>query len=356
MAPVGMVDYTHPDHKLFGNWTLPEQWSDGPLEILHPRWLYPPGGGFLNPILLSSQLRKPLMMLRKTFPFELIDAHFGYPDGIAAARLASALSVPYMVTLRGNETMHCRNHRVRDQLAHSLQGAARVVAVSEALRQFAISLGAAPERVKTIPNGIDRKVFYPRDRACCREMHGFAMGEPIVLSAGSLIERKGHHRVVEAVAELHRQGVPARLLIAGGPGREGSFAARQIRDTVAKHGMTESVTFLGELKAEKLAEVMSAANVLCLASTREGWPNVVHEALGCGTPVVATAVGAVPDMLASPERGTIVLSNDQKTLSDALIEALRRNWDRQRIAEWAHARDWESVADEVLKEIQHIIH
>lgn len=354
IAPVGVLDYAHPEGTPLGNWGLPRGWSDGPLEVWYPRWLYPPGGGFLNPILLSSQLRRPLEALRRSFPFDLIDAHFGYPDGIAAGKLAQSLGVPYMVTLRGNETMHCENPRVRSQLASALRGAARVVTVSEALREFAISLGVAAEKVRTIPNGIDRTVFYPRDRRASRHKYGLGPDERIVLSAGYLIERKGHHHVVEAVADLHRRGLPSRLLIAGAEGREGSFG-QQIRDAVERNGIASHVLFMGELTPDALAEVMSAADVLCLASSREGWPNVVHETMGCGTPVVATNIGGVPDMLACGDRGTIVPGNQPKVLSNALFEALQRDWDRESISRWAHSRDWENVADEVLSEIQHAV-
>jgi glycosyltransferase involved in cell wall biosynthesis len=350
-----MVDYTHPEKKLLGNLSLPASRSDGPMEIWHPRWLYPPGGGFLNAYLLSSQLRRPLARLRKSFSFELIDAHFGYPDGIAASRLSSFFGVPFMITLRGNETMHCRDRFIRSEMANALRQAARVVTVSEELRTFAISLGADPEKVRTIPNGIDGAVFHPRDRRHCREAHGIDSAEPIILSAGSLIERKGHHHAIRALAAVRRAGVPARLLIAGGAGREGRYED-QIRKTVEECGMQAAVSFLGQVDAETLADLMAAADVLCLASSREGWPNVVHEAMGCGTPVVATAIGAVPDMIHSAEFGIIVPLNDQDALDAALLSALGRGWNRELIASWAGSRNWECVADEVLHEMQQIVH
>jgi teichuronic acid biosynthesis glycosyltransferase TuaC len=354
VSPVGIVDYSHPAGKALGNSGLPAEWNEENLEVWYPRWLYPPGGGALNAKLLSFQLRRPLARLRRRFPFQLIDAHFGYPDGIAAARLARGFGVPYMITLRGNEPMHCENSSIRAAMSEALRGAARVITVSETLRQFAIGLGATPEIVKTIPNGIDSTIFHPRDRQACRGKHGLGLEERIVLSAGSLIERKGHHRVVEAVAAVRREGMPVRLVIAGGPGREGRFE-QEIRAAVRRHQLENAVTFTGQLDAETLAEWMAAADVLVLASTREGWPNVVHEAMGCGTPAIATDVGAIPDMIPSAEYGIVVPRGDAPALNNALLTALRRVWDREKIAAWAQARDWDHVADEVFQEIQQIV-
>ena len=96
---------------------------------------------------------------------------------------------------------------------------------------------------------------------------------------------------------------------------------------------------------------MSAADLFCLASSREGWPNVVNESLACGTPVVATDIGGVPDMLPSPEYGLIVPPNDQASLDQALCHAFSMRWDREAIARWGQSRSWEHVASEVLQQL-----
>jgi glycosyltransferase involved in cell wall biosynthesis len=145
--------------------------------------------------------------------------------------------------------------------------------------------------------------------------------------------------------------VQPQLLIAGGPGPEGQYE-NYLRNLVAHHGLTESVRFLGAVPAATMAEIMSASDVLCLASTNEGWPNVVHESLACGTPVVATDVGAVPAMLDEGRYGMVVPVNDPLSLKQALEEALAKHWDRPAIAAWAQNRGWSQVAAEVLEEMQ----
>jgi glycosyltransferase involved in cell wall biosynthesis len=334
---------------------VPARRWDGPLEILHPRWLYPPGGTWLNPLFLAAQLFGSVARLRKSFRFQLIDAHFAYPDGIAAAYLASLLRLPFSVTLRGNETMHAgRSPAIRSTMRWALRRATRVITVSESLRQFAISLDVRPELVKTIPNGIDSEIYSPRDRNQSRRRHSLPVDRPIVLSVGALIERKGHHRAVEALASLRAKGLHPLLLIVGAPGPEGRFEDK-IRAAVADLKLENEVIFFGQAGPDTVAELMSAADVLCLATTREGWPNVVSEALACGTPVVATDVGGIPEMIPSERYGIVVPANHQERLAEALERALRNQWDRDEIARKGRERSWCQVAREVLAEFEEAV-
>jgi teichuronic acid biosynthesis glycosyltransferase TuaC len=356
IAPVPVVDYARINLRKFG-WIgskdIPRSRQDGSIQVMHSRWLYPPRAGALNPIFQFVALRNSVARIRKQFAFDLIDAHFGHPEGATAAMLACEFGVPYTITLRGNETMHGRWRWRRKAMAWALSRAARVIAVSGSLGQYAVSLGANPKKVKVIPNGIDVEKFWPRNRQAARSEFGFD-SRLVVLSVGSLIERKGHHRTVAALKTIRDRGISAMVVIAGGPGREGNYEPA-IRRAVDDLGLQDSVKFLGHIDNQRLPQLMSAADVLCLASTREGWPNVVHEALGCGTPVVATDVGGVRDMVPQHESGFVVPPSDQEALNWALVEALQRSWDRTAISNRARARSWRQVACEVLGEMQEII-
>ncbi len=349
IAPVSFNPITSRGRKWFPG-GVQRRTVEGGLDVLHPRYLCPPGGTFLNPFLLAARLIWPTASLRRSFRFQVLDSHFGYPDGIVAALMGAMLRVPFTVTLRGNETMHGRSALIRRLLSWALERAACVITVSERLRQFAISLGVDPRRVKTIPNGIDAGLFYPRDRAECRRKWGLPMDRKIILSVGYLIERKGHHRVVNALRKLKDNGMRAELVIAGGIGAEGVFEP-QLRRLVADLGVEDLVRFLGPVPNTQMPELMSAGDLLCLASSREGWPNVVQEALGCGTPVVATDIGGVPDMLPSEQFGFIVPAGNQPALEDALARAIEKPWNRTAISAWGQSRSWDYVAREVLNEM-----
>ncbi len=356
VAPVLQWDYRRLKGGQAEGPPIPRQRKDGLLEISHPRWIYPPGAGALTAILLFLELIWPVARLRKGFRFHVIDAHFGFPDGIAALFLSMTLRVPFTVTLRGSELLHARYPMRRLGMRWAVRRASRVIAVSRQLGHFAIELGASPDRVKTIPNGVDGDIFFPRDRNVLRAKLGLPQDLPVILTAGHLIELKGHHHVIRAVNRLRAAGSSVQLVIAGGaPARGVAGNEPQLRKLVADLNMSGSVRFLGHVPPHTLAEWMSVADVFCLASSREGCPNVVYESLACGTPVVATSVGGVTDMIPADEFGAVVAPDSPDALEAALGRALQTKWNRPMISAWARKRSWEQVAREVLVEMRQIL-
>jgi len=351
LAPVPLLDYSNPSRK----WTPGGRSStrfDGVVEVLHPLWTYPPFGTPLNVVCLFLALVGPARRLHRRDAFDVVDAHFGYPEGVAAALIAATLGVPFVVTLRGNEPFFARSRARRTCLRWALLRAARVVAVAEWLRQFAVDLGVAADRTRIIGNGVNSTVFHQMDRTHCRRVHELPSAARVILSAGSLLEAKGHHRVIRALAHLVGQGLDVHLVIAGSESRGGPGFEAALRRLVADLGLQSRVTFTGWRPPEALAQLMNAADVFCLASDSEGWPNVVHEASSCGTPVVTTDVGSVRDMVPSDRYGLIVPVGVQDRLNEALASALTRSWDRDAIAAWGQSRSWEQVADEVVEVLQ----
>jgi glycosyltransferase involved in cell wall biosynthesis/predicted glycoside hydrolase/deacetylase ChbG (UPF0249 family) len=354
LSPIALLDYANPHGTLLHRGKVPARRMDGQIEVIHPGWIYPPRGGFLNAWCLFLALLWPVYRLRGTFRFDLLDAHFGHPDGVAAALLSVVFRKPLVVTLRGSELLHGRYRLRRHWMAWAARRASRVITMSGQLAELASSWGASENRIRVIPNGVNDKLFYLRDRDACRRQYGIDPRSKVILSAGDLAELKGHHVTIQALTKLLRSESRAELLIAGGVGRSGQFAQR-LREQVSVAGLESHVRFLGEVSQEQLAELMSAADVFCLASFREGWPNVVNEALACGTPVVATDVGSVRRMISDVSYGTIVPPRDEETLSRALGEGLARHWEREKISNWGSKRSWDHVASEVLTEMEEVI-
>ena len=351
VAPVASLDYANPQGDLLASLRIPREREEGRMTILHPRWLYPPYGGWANAFFLFVRLLPMLAGLRARYPFDVIDAHFAHPEGIAAVVLGRILGCPVLVTLRGSEFRYYRQRLKRFWMSWALRRADRVIAVSGGLRELAIDLGVDPRRVHTVPNGINADVFFRRDRLGCRSRHDIPATDRIILSAGDLAELKGHHRVIAAVKNLNDRGVRTRLLIAGGVGRSGRYA-ETLRQQVTAGALDHRVAFLGEVTQETLAELMSAADVFCLASSTEGWPNVVNEALACGTPVVATDVGAVRHMVVSDRDGYVVPVHDGGALAESLRAALTNQWDHEAISARGRSRSWSQVADDVLEQVR----
>jgi len=227
--------------------------------------------------------------------------------------------------------------------------------VSGNLHKFAIELGARPSKLFTIPNGADKDTYHLRDTAVVRRKYGIPAGVRAIVCAGELIEAKGHHLVVQAVSELNREGANIQLIIAGGIARGGRPFEKELRQMISERALNPYVRLLGWLPPDELSELMSAADVFCLASYTEGWPNVVNEALACGTPVVASDVGAVREMILGPEFGYVVPARNQSAVTHALKTALSQPWNRTAIAAWGQSRSWDQVAQEVFEVLQRVV-
>ena len=354
VAPVPVIDYSGPNGKFGACRSVPSRRQDNGVDVLHPRWLYPPGGTPLNVLCLALRLAWTFTGLRRTFPFQIIDAHFGYPGGVAAALLAKWFGCAFIVTLRGSEIKFAAYRYRRLCMGWALRRAGAIIAVSSALRQLAIEAGADRARVVSIPNGVDGQIFRPRGKDACRAKFDVKAGTRVIVCAGELMEAKGHHLVIRALDSLVKEGVNAELFIAGGVARGGRPFDKELSGLVAGLQLERRVHRLGWLQPDDLADLMSAADVFCLASFSEGWPNVVQEALACGTPVVASNVGAVAQMISAGEHGFVVPARDQGALNDALKAALSHPWNRTAIAEWGQRRSWDQVALEVMDVMERV--
>jgi glycosyltransferase involved in cell wall biosynthesis len=331
----------------------PRERRDGRLVVVHPRWFNIPGGGLINSVLLAFCVLLTALRIRRHFVFGIIDAHFGYVDGVAAAIVSAILRRPFVVTLRGSEVVHARYPLRRQAMAWALGRASRVIAVSAGLRDFAVGLGLPPEKIAVVPNGVDTELFHQGGRRSegCARFH-VPPDSRIVISVGTLNQLKGHHRVIQALAGLVARGFDAYLLIAGAEQASEPDYVSGMRRLASELNVEQRVRLLGSLPPQLVAEAMACSDVLCLASDREGCPNVIREALACGAPVVATRVGAVPELIPTDAYGLIVPKEDPPALEQALAAALSREWDRQAIASWGRSRSWEQAGMEALKEIE----
>jgi glycosyltransferase involved in cell wall biosynthesis len=347
VAPVPWLDYSNPKGDWRASRRIPSSRTDGHLPVYHPQWLFPPMGTPLNVTCLYRGARATVESLHSRSPFHCIDAHFGYPDGAAASKLARRLGIPYFVTMRGNELVYARDPLRSGPLRAALLGAVGVVAVSEELRALASSLGVTADRLCVIQNGVDAAEFSPTDFSVARARLDVPLARRVILSAGGFGPLKGHHRIVEAMPDLLSRGHDVELWIAGSANRDGRYEA-EIRATISRLNLGSRTRLLGGVAPNELALRFSAADVFCLASSYEGCPNVVYEAMACGCPVVSTRVGAVPQMIPSGAFGLIIEVDNQNALERGLGEALSRAWDRNAISLFGRARDWTQVASEVL--------
>lgn len=315
IAPVPWFPLVSPAFGRFAGFArVPRQELRHGFSVRHPRYISLPRiGMLLAPLLLYLGARRAAKrLLVEGFDFDLIDAHYFYPDGVAAILLGRELGKPVVITARGTDINLIADFPLpRRMILWAARRAAAIVTVCEALRTRLIAIGAEAARIHTLRNGVDLAHFRPRDSDSARRKYNVAGTAPVLLSVGHLIERKGHHLVIEALARLPS----AWLLIAGdGPER----AALEL--LAVRLGVAARVRFLGRVAHDALAEIYNAADLLVLASSREGWANVLLEAMACGTPVVATKVWGTPEMVADPAAGHLV----EPRTADAFVIAITR--------------------------------
>ena len=288
--------------------------------------------------------------LQRKEQFDCIDAHFVYPDGFAAVRLGRKLGLPAVVSARGSDiNLYSSFRAIRPMLRWTLLHADGAIAVSDDLKNKIIALGIPESKIRVISNGVDAERFQPRDAKSARKQLGLPEEGSIAVSVGSLIESKGHHLLIAAIAELARSFPQLRLYILG----EGAYRPT-LEQLVREKKMQDRIFLFGTRPNEELSLWFSVADLSCLMSSREGWPNVVSEALACGTPVLATRAGGIPEIISSPDLGMLVERNVQSIVV-GLERALTKPWNRAEIARHSRSRSWDAVAAEVEAFLQSTI-
>ena len=268
--------------------------------------------------------------------YDCLLASWAYPDAVAAGWLARRLRIPYVVKVHGSDLNVQADYALRrPQIRSALRGAGAVIAVSRALADKALALGVDTSRVHVVYNGVDHALFARRSRSEARMRLGLSADAPLLLYVGNLKSSKGCLDLLEAFPAVMAARPKAQLIYVGaGPAR----AALRARAVVL--GCTERVQWVDAVPHAALGDWFNAADVLCLPSHNEGVPNVVLEAMACGTPVVTSDVGGIPEVV--PEyAGILVPPHAPDALSAALIDATGRSWDRPRIAAHAGSFHWE---------------
>ncbi len=118
--------------------------------------------------------------------------------------------------------------------------------------------------------------------------------------------------------------------------------------------MAERVRFLGGVAPERMPTLYSAADCLVLASQREGMPNVLLESLACGTPVIATRVGACAEIVSEPVAGRLIDTPDPTAIAAMVLELRHAPPDRDAVAAYARRFAWGASIESQLEEFRRI--
>ena len=305
------------------------------LSIDHPRYpLLPRIGMSSAPLgLFAAVLPVLRRQIRDGRDFELIDAHYFYPDGVAAVLLGRALGRPVVITARGDDLDLIATYAVpRRWIGWAAERAAGLIAVSNGLKRRLEALGIASQRVRMLRNGVDLAAFRPADRDDARRALGFT--RPTLLAVGNLVPKKRHALIVEALAQLDAVDL---AIVGDGPERP------QIAALASRLGVADRVRLLGRLPQERLPAVYSAADLLVHPSLREGWPNVLLESMACGTPVIVADFAAVADIVGAAAAGRILAEATPRCLAATVLAMLAAPPSRTATRGYAESFDWQST-------------
>ena len=304
------------------------------LDVLHPPWLAIPKLGMsLSPWLLYRAAAHSLeRLIRDGARFDAIDAHYFYPDGVAATWLGRRFGLPVAITARGSDITQFPDYAIpRRLILGAAYEADAIITVSAGLRDAMVALGAPAAKITVLRNGVDLSLFRPLDRDAARAALGVA--GPTLVSVGALIARKGHDRTIAALTRL-----PGWSLLIAGDGPE-----RASLEALAKRlGVASRVRLLGPVPHGALASLYSAADLSVLASSREGWANVLLESMACGTPVIASPIPGNPEVVQSPAAGSIAKANTAEAIAEAIDG--RPATDRNATRRYAEQFSWDATS------------
>ncbi len=335
VAPCPWFPLTSPKFGMYSTWArTPRTDTRYGIDIEYPRYpLLPKVGMSSAPLaIFAAVLPRLRQQIRGGKDFDLIDAHYFYPDGVAAVLLGRALNRPVVITGRGTDLNLISTYAVpRRWMQRAAEHAAGLVTVSAGLKRRLVALGASPERVRVLRNGVDLAGFRPPvDRQAARHALGFT--RPTLLAVGNLIPLKRHALIVEALSQLPEFD----LAIAGdGPERP------RIEALVRRLDLADRVRLLGRVPQDSLPKIYGAADLLVHPSLREGWPNVLLESMACGTPVIATNFDSVGEIVGAPEAGCVLAEATPACLAGTVRKLLQAPPQRAATRAYAEGFDWQ---------------
>lgn len=238
---------------------------------------------------------------------DLIHAHWAIPSGFLASLAGSR--IPLITTIMGSDVkVQGKRRMFQPFVKYALKKSTKVIAVSNDLKQEAIELGTAANKICVIPGGVDTRKFKPLDKCTARSRFHLPEGF-LILFVGSLMKIKRVDRLISVSARLSKDSSFHVLIVGDGPDRANL-------ENLARDLGLKNIVFTSTVPHGDIPFYMVASDVLILPSESEGLPGCVQEAMACGIPVVASNVGGLPDIITNEVNGYLI--NDESEMEERL--------------------------------------
>ena len=338
VSPLGLPPFPlslHPRYRDLRS--LPKQELRNKVQVFRPRFaLLPKVGAHFNAGAIVRAVLPLARRLHTEQPFDLVDAQFFHPDGLAAVRIGATLGLPVSIKARGADIQFWGlQPGTADQVRNAGLGATGLLAVSAGLVDDMSALGIPRDKITVHRTGLDTDLFRLYDRRMCRDQLGLPRDRSVLATVGALIPRKGQAFVIEALAQLP----DAILLLAG----KGDDEAR-LRALAARLGVADRVRFMGAVPHGELPILLNAADVFVLPSSSEGLANAWVEALACGTPVVTTPIPGAQELITDPSWGRLA-ARDSAVIADAVREVLAARPLPETVQQAVSGMSWQANAE-----------
>ncbi|MFM8574008.1 MAG: glycosyltransferase [Pirellula sp.] len=279
----------------------------------------------------------------------IIDAHFGYPEGVGCFRVAKKLGMPLFITVRGVETELMAIPAIKSQMLEAYRYAAGVISVSDSLKEMLVANGVDGEKIRVISNGVDSDVFCPGNKTASRAELGLGSSAKTIVSLGNVQHRKGYDLLIESIAS-YRDTPEFRCVILGGTNESATMASLKTR--IQELGLQKQIQFAGQSTPDVVVRWLRAADLFVLPTRREGCCNAVLEALSTGLPVITTPAGDNTKFVLDGQNGFVVPHEDPQALQLAIQRSWDYPWDANKISESVRRYTWKGAAEQVIEYFQ----
>ncbi|NJE03843.1 glycosyltransferase family 4 protein [Thermococcus sp. MV11] len=318
-----------------------KNYSWGNIRVYYPRFFHIPVSYFRKRYPDNSAKAILKIIHREKIKVDLIHSHFT-SAGIIGLRLKSVLNIPMVITVHENPEWFLREYHSGNETVYSAwKNANALIRVNkkdfELLKNF-------NNNVFYVPNGFDSSLFREVDKIIARKQLGIPIGKKIILNVANLVPIKGHEYLISAMERVVKARDDILLIIIGnGPLRH--KLEKQIKILNLEH----HVKLVGAKPHQEIPLWMNAADTFVLSSLKESFGVVVIEALAVGTPVVATVNGGSEQIITSKDYGLLAEPANAEDLAEKILIALEKEWDREKIRQYAKQFTWDNVAKKILE-------
>ena len=318
------------------------------INVIYVKYLRPPRGklDFLEGWFAYYAVKKKIKNLLSGGK-DLFHANWLFPVGKATELLSKKFGIPYIITLRGSDINLLELNSINWNSADSiLKNSNKITSVSSFLLNECKKkkLSIDDKKIYITHNFYDSKLFIIKDKLLARKNINIDNNFKIIFYAGGLRKLKNVDILINSISQISEE-YRLKLFIAGS-----GYEENNLRSLVEEKNIKDSVIFVGKLDTKKIIEYYNAADLFCLVSKNEGLPNVIVESLLCGTPVIATSVGEIPNLIDEGINGYLVEPNSILSLSQKIQLGFETPWNRDILRESISFLSNENV----LQEYNHI--